>query len=284
MSTRPSSREFRGLSLVELLVALAIGSVLIVGAVTVYSNSRSTYAVNESIARLQERGRYVMSVIEPDIELAGYYGYTNLPDTLRLVNGAAPGSVLATAPQLRQRPIPPLPAAAVPAPGLPASAQSLRHEFRRRRAHARAGFERRVRVRAGPRPATAMPLAAVPSTTADTLTLRRASTEPADADRGRSSADLRLAAAQPERRSCCSPTASQPGAVDDDNDIFDLLVRAYYVAADSVENEGLPALRVKALTRVGTNPSFVDYRSHARASRTCRCSSASTPVTTTTTA
>ena len=96
MSTRPSSREFRGLSLVELLVALAIGSVLIVGAVTVYSNSRSTYAVNESIARLQERGRYVMSVIEPDIELAGYYGYTNLPDTLRLVNGAAPGSGVMT--------------------------------------------------------------------------------------------------------------------------------------------------------------------------------------------
>ena len=92
-----SRRPIAGLSLVELLVALAIGSVLIVGAVTVYSNSRSTYAVNESIARLQERGRYVMSVVEPDIELAGYYGFTNLPDTLRLVNGAAPSAVLATA-------------------------------------------------------------------------------------------------------------------------------------------------------------------------------------------
>ena len=256
MSTRPSSREFRGLSLVELLVALAIGSVLIVGAVTVYSNSRSTYAVNESIARLQERGRYVMSVIEPDIELAGYYGYTNLPDTLRLVNGAAPGSVLATAPQLRQRPIPPLPAAAVPAPGLPASAQSCGTNFAVDVLTPVQGSNDEFEFgldRTGD--CDAFGSGAIDD--ADTLTLRRASAEPADAaEAGR----LQIYASRLRSRTAQQLFADgvAPGAVDDDNDIFDLVVRAYYVAADSVENEGLPALRVKALTRVGTNPSFVD--------------------------
>ncbi len=42
----------QGLSLIELLVALAIGSVLIVGAVYVFSRGRATYSVNESVARL----------------------------------------------------------------------------------------------------------------------------------------------------------------------------------------------------------------------------------------
>ena len=101
---RPQSQ--RGLSLIELLVALAIGSILIVGAVYVFSRGRTTYAVNESVARLQENGRYVLSVLEPDIELAGYYGFTNSPDTIRFVSGASPGTVYAVAAQMRERPIP----------------------------------------------------------------------------------------------------------------------------------------------------------------------------------
>ena len=67
----------RGLSLVELMVALAIGSLLIAGAVYVYSQSRNTQRVSETVARLQENGRYVFSVIEPDIQLAGYFGFSN---------------------------------------------------------------------------------------------------------------------------------------------------------------------------------------------------------------
>ena len=44
----------RGFSLVELMVALTIGSFLIIGAVTVYVQSRNSYTVNETVARLQE--------------------------------------------------------------------------------------------------------------------------------------------------------------------------------------------------------------------------------------
>lgn len=69
----------RGLSLIELLVALSIGSFLIIGAVTVQSQTRKTFTVNENQARLQEVARYALSVIEPDIQLAGLYGFSNNP-------------------------------------------------------------------------------------------------------------------------------------------------------------------------------------------------------------
>ena len=64
----------RGLSLIELMVAMTIGAVLIFGATEVYLNSRKSYAVSESVARLQETARYAMSVIEPDVRMAGYWG------------------------------------------------------------------------------------------------------------------------------------------------------------------------------------------------------------------
>ena len=47
----------RGLSLIELLVALAIGAVLIFGATQVYVDSRAAYGVNETVGRLQESAR-----------------------------------------------------------------------------------------------------------------------------------------------------------------------------------------------------------------------------------
>src|SRR5688572_25783501 len=65
----PTVRVPRGLSLIELMVALTIGSILIVGALYMYDQGRSSFALNERIARLQDDGRYVISVIEPDLEL-----------------------------------------------------------------------------------------------------------------------------------------------------------------------------------------------------------------------
>src|SRR5262245_3917506 len=76
----------RGLSLIELLVALSIGSFLIIGAVTVQSQTRNTFTVNESQARLQETARYALSVLEQDVQLASLYGYSNLPWGITLID------------------------------------------------------------------------------------------------------------------------------------------------------------------------------------------------------
>ncbi len=87
------ARRIRGFSLVELLVALVIGSFLIIGAVTVYVQSRNTYSVNETVARLQENARYALSVVEPDIRLANYWGLIN---DAALITGTSSNLPLAT--------------------------------------------------------------------------------------------------------------------------------------------------------------------------------------------
>src|SRR2546429_102023 len=69
-----------GLTLVELLVAMTIGLVLIIGATQVYVDSSKAYGVNETTARLQENARYALSVLEPDIRMSGYWGLTNVSD------------------------------------------------------------------------------------------------------------------------------------------------------------------------------------------------------------
>ncbi|HTE40231.1 MAG TPA: PilW family protein [Steroidobacteraceae bacterium] len=67
-------RAVGGFSLIEVMVAMVIGLVLVAGAMQVYINSRATYTVNETSARLQETARYALSVMEPDIRMAGYWG------------------------------------------------------------------------------------------------------------------------------------------------------------------------------------------------------------------
>src|SRR2546430_11640368 len=69
-----------GVTLVELLVAMTIGLVLIIGATQVYVDSHTAYAVNETTARLQENARYALSVLEPDIRMSGNWGLTNVSD------------------------------------------------------------------------------------------------------------------------------------------------------------------------------------------------------------
>jgi len=77
---RAYPQRSRGVSLIELMVSLVIGSLLILGAVTVYMQSRNTYRTNEASSRLQETARFAMDVIEPDVRMAGYWGMTNRAD------------------------------------------------------------------------------------------------------------------------------------------------------------------------------------------------------------
>jgi len=63
-----------GLTLVELMVALAIGSFLMIGAVQIYTQSRQAFVVNESIARVQETAQFAMDTIEADLRMASNWG------------------------------------------------------------------------------------------------------------------------------------------------------------------------------------------------------------------
>ncbi len=70
-------RKQHGLSLVELMVSLAIGSFLIIGAMTVYTQNRATYRSNEQLARIQENAQFALDVIEPHVRLASFFGETS---------------------------------------------------------------------------------------------------------------------------------------------------------------------------------------------------------------
>ena len=63
-----------GITLIELMVALAIGSFLMIGAVQIYTQSRQAFVVNESIARVQETAQFAMDTIEADLRMASNWG------------------------------------------------------------------------------------------------------------------------------------------------------------------------------------------------------------------
>jgi type IV pilus assembly protein PilW len=65
------------MTLIELMVALAIGSFLMIGAVTVFMQSRTTFRMNEAVSRLQENARFVIDAMEPDVRMANYFGLTS---------------------------------------------------------------------------------------------------------------------------------------------------------------------------------------------------------------
>ena len=64
----------RGMSLIELMVAMTIGIILSLGMFEIYSGTRQSYQVQEGLARLQENARFAIDVMTRDIRMAGYTG------------------------------------------------------------------------------------------------------------------------------------------------------------------------------------------------------------------
>ena len=80
-----------GLSLVEIMVALAVGVVLLTGVIQIYASTKSTYRMQDSLARLQENGRFALSFLTRDVRMAGYHGCTNFGPITNTLNN--PGSL-----------------------------------------------------------------------------------------------------------------------------------------------------------------------------------------------
>jgi type IV pilus assembly protein PilW len=69
-----ANQQQAGLTMVELMVALAIGSFLMIGAIQIYAQSRHAFVINESIARVQETAQFAMDTIEADLRMASNWG------------------------------------------------------------------------------------------------------------------------------------------------------------------------------------------------------------------
>lgn len=64
----------KGLSLVELMVALVLGLIVVGTVLEIFISSRQVYRVQDAKARLQENGRYAMHVLSKSIMDSGYLG------------------------------------------------------------------------------------------------------------------------------------------------------------------------------------------------------------------
>ncbi|MDJ0926954.1 MAG: PilW family protein [Gammaproteobacteria bacterium] len=83
-------KQQSGMTLVEMMVAMLIGTVLIAGALTVYLQSKANYQTTDSLARLQDNLRFALDTLEPDLRLAGFWGMHNQSGAIN------PGAVTVT--------------------------------------------------------------------------------------------------------------------------------------------------------------------------------------------
>jgi type IV pilus assembly protein PilW len=234
----PRLARERGLSLIELMVALTIGAVLIFGATQVYVNSRKSYGINESVARLQETARYAMAVIEPDIRMSNFWG---------LLKGAG---VIANQANQTAAAAAVAPAAAANICGrnfatdLSTNLQGDNNRYFLSATRA-AGCDNLIDVVTGAAwPTTAM-------ATADTLTVRRASVFTSPASAGfLQVCTSRIAGRLISDGSAC--TAAPAGQLDN------LIVNTYYIDRNSAQPPNLPALRRKVISSAGGAPVFLD--------------------------
>jgi len=67
----------KGLTLIELMIAMLLGVFLIGGVLQIFLSTKQTNRMQDSLARLQENGRFAMDFIGRDMRLAGYRSCLN---------------------------------------------------------------------------------------------------------------------------------------------------------------------------------------------------------------
>lgn len=64
----------KGLSLIELMIAITLGLVLMTGVIQVFLSSKTVYSTQQALSRVQETGRLAIEFLSRDIRMAGYMG------------------------------------------------------------------------------------------------------------------------------------------------------------------------------------------------------------------
>lgn len=79
MTYRQASCHSRqlGLSLIELMISILLGTLLLLGVLQMFTNTSSSDRANTALARLQESGRVALEIIKQDLRRTGYIGCAN---------------------------------------------------------------------------------------------------------------------------------------------------------------------------------------------------------------
>ncbi len=237
------NRASSGFSLVELMIAVTISLLVVLGATTVYERTRSRSTDNEAISRLQETARYAITIIEPDIRATDYFGLVKGGWQIEnKANGAAPRSPAAL--------------------GNPANVcgENFAVDLDTPVTADNNNF--------GTRPGACNGLSGWTSTavaSADTLVIRRASVCSSDPNNDGNPADSTCPAPTAGILQICS---TRVGASINSNgaacpawpaaQLGNLVANIYYVDANSAQTAGTPALRRKSLTSIGGVVQFQD--------------------------
>ncbi len=70
---RLKSRQ-RGMTLIEIMIALVLGAFLLGGVLQIFLSSRQSYRMQENMSRVQENGRFAMDFLNRDIRMADFWG------------------------------------------------------------------------------------------------------------------------------------------------------------------------------------------------------------------
>lgn len=81
-------RPQRGVSLVELMIAVALASFLLIGLIQVFGASRQAYQTSVGISRIQEGARFGTEFLQRDLRMAGHLGWAN--DMARMFSATFP--------------------------------------------------------------------------------------------------------------------------------------------------------------------------------------------------
>ncbi len=74
----------KGFSIVELMVTLVINSLVLIAVVQLFTQNKSNYQQQDTLARMQENGRFAMEYITRDIRYADFWGC--VPDPTNVTN------------------------------------------------------------------------------------------------------------------------------------------------------------------------------------------------------
>lgn len=64
----------RGLTLIEMMLAMVLSFMLIAGIIQIYISSKQSYRIQEGQSRIQENARYAMDLLQRDLRISGYMG------------------------------------------------------------------------------------------------------------------------------------------------------------------------------------------------------------------
>lgn len=66
--------EQKGMTLIELMIAMLLGLMILTGILQLFINSKDTYRMQEEAARLQENGRFALDFITRDQRMLNFWG------------------------------------------------------------------------------------------------------------------------------------------------------------------------------------------------------------------